>query len=60
MRQNIEKLIASDITPYRISKDTGIPLSMIQKIKNGTSKLDNISLRVAEKLSAYWETVEKG
>lgn len=55
MRNLIEQLINSDLTAYRISKDTGIALSVIQKIKDGTSKLDNISLKNAEILSKYWE-----
>ena len=55
MRESIENLIKSDITAYRISKDTGISLSVVQKILNGTSNLNNVSLKNAEILSAYWE-----
>ena len=55
MREQIQALINSNYTAYRISKDTGITLSVIQKIMDGTSKLDNISLKNAEILSAYWE-----
>lgn len=54
LRKNIEALIKSDITAYRISKDTGISLSVVQKILNKTSKLDNVSLKNAEILSDYW------
>ena len=55
MRGSIENLIESGITAYRISKDTGISLSVVKKILNGTSKLDNLSLKNAEILAAYWK-----
>lgn len=55
MRESITALINSDITAYRISKDTGIAVSVIQKILDGTSNLDNISLKNAEILATYWE-----
>lgn len=54
LRKNIQALINSNFTAYRISKETGISLSVVQKILNGSSKLDNISLRTAEILSEYW------
>jgi len=57
MRESITALINSDITAYRISKDTGIAVSVIQKILDGTSKLDNISLKNAEILATYWEEI---
>lgn len=55
LRKNISALINSDFTAYRISRETDISLSVIQKILNGTSKLDNISLKKAEILSKFWE-----
>lgn len=54
MRKNIEKLTQSGITAYRVSKDTEIAISVVQKIFDGTSNLDNISLKNAETLSAYY------
>ena len=48
--KQIEELFNSDLTDYRISKDTGITLSVIQKYRNDTSKIENMTLKVANKL----------
>lgn len=58
MRKNIEQLINSGLSAYKVSKETGITLSVVQKIFNGTSSLDNISLKNAEILSNYWEGLD--
>ena len=39
--KQIEELFNSDLTDYRISKDTGITLSVIQKYRNDTNKIEN-------------------
>lgn len=51
--QQIEELFNSDLTDYRISKDTGITLSVIQKYRNDTSKIENMTLKIANKLVKY-------
>lgn len=53
--QQIEELFNSDLTDYRISKDTGITLSVIQKYRNDVSKIENMTLKVANKLIRYAE-----
>lgn len=54
----IEELFNSDLTDYRISKDTGITLSVIQKYRNDTSKLENMTLKIANKLMKYTEELK--
>ena len=54
----IEELFNSDLTDYRISKDTGITLSVIQKYRNDTSKIENMTLKVANKLIKYTEELK--
>ena len=49
----IEELFNSDLTDYRISKETGITLSVIQKYRNDISKIENMTLKVAKKLIRY-------
>lgn len=56
--QQIEELFNSDLTDYRISKDTGITLSVIQKYRNDTSKIENMTLKVANKLIRYTEELK--
>lgn len=56
--KQIEELFNSDLTDYRISKDTGITLSVIQKYRNDTSKIENMTLKVAKKLIRYTEELK--
>lgn len=51
--KEIEDLFNSDITDYRISKDTGITLSVIQNYRNGKYVLENMTLKIAKKLYEY-------
>lgn len=60
IRENIEKLIASGITAYRVSKETGIPLNTATRIFNRSTGLDNITLRNAELLSEFYKKIESG
>ena len=56
--QQIEELFNSDLTDYRISKDTGITLSVIQKYRSDVSKIENMTLKVANKLIRYSEELK--
>ena len=56
--KEIEDLLNSDVTDYRISKDTGITLSVIQNYRNGKYALDNMTLKIAKKLYEYKERLE--
>ena len=40
-------------TPYLISKDTGLALSVVQRLANGERKLENASIRVGSTLTEY-------
>lgn len=40
-------------TPYRISKDTGLTLSVVQRLVNGERKLESASIRVGAILTEY-------
>lgn len=59
IRRNLEALITSNVSAYRIGKDLNIPSSMIKKIRLGTVKIDNITLLKAEILSSYYEKLKK-
>lgn len=55
VEKTIQQLFESDVTTYRISKETGIRVSVIDGYRNNTSKLENMTLRIAEKLCNYAE-----
>ena len=50
MRESIEKLLNSDVSGYRIYKETGISQSRISDLRNDRRKLDNLTFANAEKL----------
>lgn len=56
--KDIEGLFETDITDYRISKDTGITLSVIQNYRNGKYALENMTLKIAKKLYEYKERLD--
>ena len=59
MREQIEKLLNSDITGYRIFKDTGMSQSIISEFRSGKRNLDNLSLKNAEKLYNLYNKLEE-
>ena len=56
--KQIEELFKSDLTDYRISKDTGLTLSAIQNYRSGKYELENMSFKVAKKLIRYAEELK--
>ena len=56
--KQIEELFNSDLTDYRISKDAGLPLSVIQNYRSGMYELENMSFKVAKKLIRYSEELK--
>ena len=40
-------------TPYSIAKQTGVPDGNLYLVKNGARSIENLSLSVASKLTAY-------
>lgn len=54
IKENIKNLLDSDITNYRIYKDTGVAQSTLSDLKNGKSKIEDMRLSVALKLNDYY------
>lgn len=54
IKKNIQKLLESDITNYRIYKDTGIAQSTLSDLKNGKTSIDSMCLDNALKLNEYY------
>lgn len=57
MRLNVEALIASGITAYRVAKDAGIPNNTVVRLFSGESSIDNARFSLIERLSEYYEKV---
>ena len=49
-----------NMTQYRIVKETGIVQSKISNLKNGKTKLENLTLRVASELTTFSKGLQKG
>lgn len=50
MRNQIQKLLDSDLSSLHISKQTGVPQSTIHRMRKNERSLDNMSLKNAELL----------
>lgn len=57
-KKTIKKLIDSDITGYQIYKETGLSQTIMSSLRNGSRKLNNITLETAEKLYNYQKKIE--
>ncbi|MFV5900244.1 hypothetical protein ACLIJT_00410 [Staphylococcus gallinarum] len=59
MKEVIQKLLDSDISSYKIGKETGISNSIIQRLRNGERTIGNLTLDTAETLYKYAKGVLK-
>ena len=57
--KEIEELFNSNITDYRLAKDSGVVLSMIQNYRNGSRQIENMTLKTAGKLYKCIERYKK-
>ena len=56
--KEIEELLNSEISSYKISKNSGVAYSLISDYRNGKRKIENMTLQVAKKLIRYSEELE--
>ncbi|HCT1241757.1 TPA: DNA-binding protein [Staphylococcus aureus] len=57
MRNQIQKLLDSDLSSLHISKQTGVPLSTIHRMRKKERSLDNMSLKNAELLYKFANSI---
>ncbi|MBS0935723.1 XRE family transcriptional regulator [Lactiplantibacillus plantarum] len=57
LTRKVEQLLASEVTAYRIAKDTGITQSSITNLRNKKRRVDKMTLKSAEILGEYWDKV---
>lgn len=58
MRKLVEKLLKSDISAYKISKEASVPYMTVNDLVNGKSKLDNAKFSTVEKLYNYAKSLQ--
>lgn len=56
--KEIEELLNSDISSYKIAKDSGVTYSLLSDYRNGKRKIENMTLQVANKLIKYTEELK--
>lgn len=59
MRENIQKLLDSDLSSNKIATLSGVDQSTIHRIRKGERSLDNITLVKAEQLYKLYKEMEK-
>ena len=55
----VKKLLATDITSYRIAKDTGMEQTTIWNIREGNTKIERMNFGNVAKLTAYYDEINK-
>lgn len=55
MKEEINKLLKSNLTNYEIWKGSGVASSKISDLRHGKALVDNISLKNAERLYSYYK-----
>ena len=56
--REIEELLNSEISSYKIAKDSGVSYSLISDYRNAKRKIENMTLQVANKLIRYTEELK--
>ena len=59
MRDEVEKLLHSNLSAYRISKEANVPYMTVNDLVNGKSSIDNAKYSTIEKLYNYAVLVQK-
>lgn len=53
IKTKIEKILNSNETSYRIAKETGIAVQIIDRYRKEESKIENMTLKNAEKILKF-------
>ena len=56
--KEIEELLNSEISSYKIAKDSGVSYSLVSDYRNSKRKIENMTLQVANKLIRYTEELK--
>ena len=61
MKVETEKIewLLNNVTQYRISKDTGVTLSILSRLVKGERKIENLTIKTGSALTEYAEKLQK-
>ena len=61
MKVDTEKIewLLINVTQYRISKDTGVTLSILSRLVKGERKIENLTIKTGSALTEYAEKLQK-
>ena len=61
MKVDTEKIewLLNNVTQYRISKDTGVTLSILSRLFKGERKIENLTIKTGSALTEYAEKLQK-
>ena len=61
MKVDTEKIewLLNNVTQYRISKDTGVTLSILSRLVKGERKIENLTIKTGSALTEYAEKLQK-
>lgn len=58
LREAVEALLKSDISAYKISKESGLPYMIVNDLLTGDSQLDETDFSTVEKLFEFAEIIK--
>lgn len=61
MKVDTEKIewLLNNATQYRINKDTGVTLSILNRLVKGERKIENLTIKTGSTLTEYAEKLQK-
>ncbi|UPQ86447.1 hypothetical protein M0R79_03485 [Ignavigranum ruoffiae] len=59
IKENIKKLLETDISSYEINRKTGVTRQLIDKYRKEPNTIGRLTLDNALALSKYYETIKK-
>mgnify|MGYP004708042861 CR=1 FL=1 len=59
LKAQIQELLDSDISAYRIGKESGVSQPIITQLRNGHRSIGRLTVNSAQKLIDYWEQVKE-
>ena len=61
MKVDTDKIewLLSNVTQYRINKDTGVTLSVLSRLVSGERKIENLTIKTGCALTEYAEKLQK-
>ncbi|WP_205774520.1 hypothetical protein [Alkalicoccus luteus] len=55
MLREVEKLFKSEISSYRMAKESGVPENTVRRLRTGEAKLENATYKNIESLYNYYQ-----